>query len=99
MSIRTIVEHTSNLKLKTSYKVAIISVFIIAFALIFIPLWQIGVNRSFEMKIADEKTRMMSLIEDERMLVTEIAAVRTEGEKNIILASMMTDIELLARES
>lgn len=84
------------LRFKIQHKVLIMSVFFVIFALVFLPLWQVGVNHSLEMRIMDEKIRMMELSEDERMIKTSIASIRNSAASDVILASMSEELAMIA---
>ncbi len=87
------------LRFKIHHKVLIMSVFFVVFALVFLPLWQVGVNHSLEMRIMDEKIRMMELSEDERMIKTSIASIRNSAASDVILASMSEELAMIANKN
>ena len=78
---------TSGMKLGTNFKVGLMAFILFSFILIFIPLWQIGVNHSLDQQLLLEAVRLRDLSDEERSIRTEIAGLRQERAAQVWLSS------------
>ena len=69
-------------------KALIIMAFIFIFFALFVPLWQIGVSHSLEMKIRHDEMALRELNQEERRIRTSMAELDAEKEDMLALASV-----------
>ena len=85
---------TSGIRLGLNFKIMLLAFILFCFVLVFIPLWQIGVNHSLDQQLVLEAVRLRDLNDEERAIRTEIARMKTEKEEAVWLSSL-TDEERL----
>ena len=69
-------------------KAMIIAAFVFIFFTLFIPLWQIGVNHSLEMKIRNDQIALSELDQEERRIRLSMAEREARREESVTLASV-----------
>ena len=69
-------------------KAMIIAAFVFIFFTLFIPLWQIGVNHSLELKIRNDEMALRELNAEERRVRISLAESEAEWENRVVLSSV-----------
>ena len=69
-------------------KTLVIMAFVFIFLSLFIPLWQIGVNHSLEMKIRNDQIALSELDQEERRIRLSMAEREARREESVTLASV-----------
>ncbi len=84
-----------SVKIKMREKAMVFISFALLFLLLFIPLWQIGVNHSLEMKIMESEYSLSELEEEERRIRLSFA----EREAFLSEEAVLSSIDERMRES
>lgn len=69
-------------------KTLVIMAFVFIFLSLFIPLWQIGVNHSLELKIRNDEMALRELNAEERRVRISLAESEAEWENRVVLSSV-----------
>ena len=69
-------------------KTLVIMAFVFIFLSLFIPLWQIGVNHSLELKIRNDEIALRELNAEERRVRISLAESEAEWENRVVLSSV-----------
>lgn len=69
-------------------KTLVIMAFVFIFLSLFIPLWQIGVNHSLELKIRNDEMALRELDAEERRVRISLAESEAEWENRVVLSSV-----------
>ena len=69
-------------------KTLVIMAFVFIFLSLFIPLWQIGVNHSLELKIRNDEMALRELNAEERRVRISLAESEAELENRVVLSSV-----------
>lgn len=69
-------------------KTLVIMAFVFIFLSLFIPLWQIGVNHSLELKIRNDEMALRELNAEERRVRLSLAESEAEWENRVVLSSV-----------
>lgn len=69
-------------------KTLVIMAFVFIFLSLFIPLWQIGVNHSLELKIRNDEMVLRELNAEERRVRISLAESEAEWENRVVLSSV-----------
>ena len=69
-------------------KTLVIMAFVFIFLSLFIPLWQIGVNHSLELKISNDEIALRELNAEERRVRISLAESEAEWENRVVLSSV-----------
>ncbi len=78
----------STFRFSIKEKAIVILAFFFIFISLFVPLWQIGVNHSLEMKIRNDKEALAELSAEERRIRTSMAESEAEMENRVVLSSV-----------
>ena len=64
--------------------------------MLFLPLWQIGRNRSLDMEIESQRKKMLALEEEERVIKANIATLSNESLAYLLESDIDYDTLLLS---
>ncbi len=89
-------EHANgSLRITRNHKILVLAAFFVTFLLLFIPLWQMGVNRSLDLGIRYENARLVEIDAEERAIRKTMASMQHASETENILLSMQEKDGLL----
>lgn len=78
----------STFRFEIREKTLVIMAFVFIFLSLFIPLWQIGVNHSLELKIRNDEIALRELNAEERRVRISLAESEAEWENRVVLSSV-----------
>ena len=91
-------EHANgSFRITRNHKILVLSALLVTFMLLFIPLWQMGVNRSLDLGIRYENARLVEIDSEERAIRKTMASLQHAAEtENILLSMQEREVVLLS---